>query len=148
MDVTKIRKLYPEFLQLLKNEGYRKRTIDNYRLIINRMIIAVESSPEISSFEAYYDLLTTRLARSYLSQIRSCLGAFKYYVENGGLYKLNSSSSGFLLQSKASYNKLSYYYKNLVDYAVSQYRTKKKFSDNAISRLKSESSIFCLHFQL
>ena len=147
MDVTKIRKLYPEFLQLLKNEGYRKRTIDNYRLIINRMIIAVESSPEISSFEAYYDLLTTRLARSYLSQIRSCLGAFKYYVENGGLYKLNSSSSGFLLQSKASYNKLSYYYKNLVDYAVSQYRTKKTFSDNAISRLKSESSIFCLHFQ-
>lgn len=142
MDLSKFNSVYPDFIKLLKDRGYKQSTIEKYNWVCSR-IMREACAPGISSFEDYFLYLKGRVSTASLPEIKTYLGTLKHFVQTGEFVHDVSFRSRFM--EDTSYHRLNKWYKSLVDLSIPILG--KSYTKSTLKSVRSAASVFCLYFQ-
>lgn len=142
MDLSSLISVYPDFLSLLEERGYKQSTIEKYNWVFNRMMRDA-GIPGINSFEDYFLYLKERFSATSLPEIKGYLGTLKHYVQTGEFVHDTSFRCRFMEDS--SYHRLNGWYKSLVDFCLPVLG--EGYAKSTLKSVRSAASVFCLHFQ-
>ena len=142
MNIKKLIKTQEILWQNMRDSGYcREYLMDFYR-----EMRWIESNAENYDVNSYDELCKVRLqsTKPYkVSHTMSMYGTFKRFEEDG---EVPDRRRHQVLKKKATYYKLSSYFKNIID-LYTEYAQSNNYSENTISKCCSKTSCLFFHLQ-
>lgn len=142
MNLAKLLETKEILLQHMRNAGYAH----DYILNFSRELQWIKANAEKYVFDSYEELCQIRLGLikdCYASHLRSMYGIFMRFEENGEFPDRQMHNPIF---KRATYYKLSPYYKNLIDLFVIDAQNK-MYQKSTTEKCKSKCSCFFMHLQ-